>query len=111
MQDNSQKMTKMKQLLTECENSVNCLKTTKILVSANYCYFSDGCCELLYFLHAVLSKGEKYQVPINMGEEDTLTQIQFVDHLRTRCSNLRDDTLLFKLACCMLMFIGEYPVK
>src|SRR6266699_596799 len=79
MQDNSQKMTKMKQLLTECENSVNCLKTTKILVSANYCYFSDGCCELLYFLHAVLSKGEKYQVPINMGEEDTLTQIQFVE--------------------------------
>jgi len=59
----------------------------------------------------VLSKGEKYQVPINMGEEDTLTQIQFVDHLRTRCSILRENTLLFKMACCMLLFIGEHPVK
>jgi len=59
----------------------------------------------------VLAKGEKYQVPINMGEVDTLTQIQFVDRLRTRWSILREDTLLFKMACCMLLFIGEHPVK
>lgn len=59
----------------------------------------------------VLFKGEKYGVPINMGEEDFLTQIQFVDRLLTRCSILREDTLLFKMTCCMLLFIGEHPVK
>ena len=59
----------------------------------------------------VLSKGEKYRVPINMGEEDTLMQIQFIDRLRTRCIILGEDTLLFKMTCCMLLFIGEHPVK
>ncbi len=59
----------------------------------------------------VLSKGEKYRVPINMGEEDTLMQIQLFNRLRTRSSILREDTLLFKMTCCMLLFIGEHPVK
>jgi hypothetical protein len=50
-------------------------------------------------------------MPIHMSKQDILIQIQLFDRLRAICIILQEDTLLFKLTCCMLLIIGERPVK